>query len=43
MAEKEVKYWRDEADEWARFKQAADLAIESPPLQLDVLAQSEKR
>jgi hypothetical protein len=43
MAERDVKYWLAEADEWARFKQAVNLPIESVPLQLDMLAQSGNR
>ena len=31
------QYWLDEAEEWARFVQSADLVVDSPPLQLDIL------
>jgi hypothetical protein len=37
VAGEDEKYWLDEADEWARFAQSAAPAIQSPPLQLDLL------
>jgi hypothetical protein len=37
VAQNDVRYWLNEADEWARLKEATDIPIESPPLQLDLL------
>jgi len=33
------QFWLNEAEEWARFAEATDLAIESPPLQADLFHQ----
>jgi hypothetical protein len=43
LAESDLKYWLEEAEEWARFKEAEELPIESPPLQLEMLTQSDVR
>ena len=38
VAQDDMRYWLSEADEWARLKEkAADVSIESPPLQLELL------
>jgi hypothetical protein len=38
VAQDDVKYWLNEADEWARLKEkAAGPMIESPPVQLELL------
>jgi hypothetical protein len=34
LAESDLNYWLEEAEEWARFKEAEKPGIESPPLQL---------
>jgi hypothetical protein len=31
LAEKDLKYWLEEADEWARFKEAEELTIDDGP------------
>ncbi len=38
VAQDDVRYWLNEADEWARLKEkAAGPMIESPPIQLELL------
>ncbi len=36
-AQNEVRYWMNEADEWARLKEKAEsVSISSPPIQLEL-------
>ena len=37
VAGEDKQFWLNEAEEWARFARSADLIVESPPLQLDLL------
>jgi len=41
LAEKDLRYWLEEAEEWARFKAAQEPTIDSPPLQLEIGIQSD--
>jgi hypothetical protein len=40
-AQNEVRYWLNEADEWAQLKEKAEsVRVSSPPLQLELLEHS---